>query len=181
MNMNRGKSEKVKSIKKSGLVLALMISVMSLNACGKTRIPDKWYDATLDYYKEGFETGWKNEEPSLYISDEMKDKKNHFGYLLKDLDGDGADELLIGIIDDSTETKFTDVYIWHRDVGAFRILNGGEGYYIYLCGGVVRVDSWYGSETKTEYMKYDSENNSFLHITSDEPVHPGKYELTPFD
>ena len=150
--------------------------------CGcefKPPIPADWYEVTLDYYKTGFETGWANEDPSVWISDEMKDPDNSFGYLLTDLDGDGADELLIGLMDDSEVTKLTDIYIWHRDIGSFRIMTGGEGYYMYLCeGNVVRVDSWYGSETKTEYMTYDSSDNSFLIIEG--PAEPLKIELTEF-
>ena len=96
-------------------VAASLIAATLVTGCGGTYVPDGWYNQTLKYYKEGFETGWKNEDPDLYICEEMKDKKNNFGYLIKDLDGDGGEELLIGMNEGSGPTKFTDVYIWHKD------------------------------------------------------------------
>ena len=159
-------------------LLTLSITFM-LTGCFEKKVPDHWYDATIDYYREGFKTGWKNEKPDLYILDELKEKDKKFGYLLRDLDGDGAPEVLIGIIDDSNETKFTDVIIWHKDFGAHRSLNTGDGYYIYLCDdNVLRMDSWYGSETNISYMIYNSENNSFLNV--DGGSKPQKVELTEF-
>ena len=102
--------------------------------------------------------------------------------MLRDLDGDGAEELLVGIIDDEPETKFTDILIWHSDIGAFRILSGGDGYYIYLCdNNVIKMDKWYGSQTLTDYMEYNSANNSFTILDPAPAVTPGKYELTPFN
>ena len=113
-------------MKKIISIIAVSSFIISLLACGSYLIPQDWYDQTLAYYEEGFSSGWKNERDDLRITDEMKDESIEFGYMLKDLDGDGADELLIGIIDDSDETRFTDIYIWHRDIGAFRIMSGGE-------------------------------------------------------
>jgi hypothetical protein len=157
----------------------LTISALLISGCSFSPKPATWYEPTLDYYKEGFESGWANEDPKLFISDEMKDTGNSFGSLLTDLDGDGLNELLIGIKDDSDETKFTDVYIYHSDLGPYRVLSGGEGYYIYLCDdNVIRMDSWYGSETEIKYMSYDSNDNAFLIIDSGSK--PGKYELTDF-
>lgn len=166
-------------MKKIISIIAVSSFIISLMACGRYFIPQDWYDQTLAYYEEGFGSGWKNERDDLRITDEMKDESIEFGYMLKDLDGDGADELLIGIIDDSDETKFTDIYIWHRDIGAFRIMSGGEGYYMYLCDSdIIREDSWYGSATKTQYMRYDSKDNSFLIV--DGGSKPEKCELTSF-
>ena len=86
---------------------------------------------------------------------------------------------MIGIIDDKDVTRFTDILIWHRDIGAFRIMSAGEGYYLYLCDSdLIREDSWYGSETKTQYMRYDSKDNSFLIVN--EEGKPQKFELTAF-
>ncbi len=165
-------------MKRNAVKLAsLCLSVFILGGC--SNIPKDWYDATVDYYREGFSSGWANEDPKLYITDEMKDPDNKFGYLLRDLNGDGAYELLIGIIDDSEETKFTDLYIWHSDFGAFRSLNCGEGYYMYLCDGdVIRMDSWYGSQTKIDYMEYNPEGDSFIIV--DGGSNPGHFELTEF-
>ncbi|MBP5311206.1 MAG: hypothetical protein ILN61_00905 [Lachnospiraceae bacterium] len=166
-------------MKKKISLIMICTCLILLSSCGSYYIPPDWYDETLAYYEEGFKSGWKNEKEDLYISDELKDESIEFGYLLKDLDGDKADELLIGIIDDSDETKFTDIYIWHRDIGAFRIMSAGEGYYMYLCDSdIIREDSWYGSQTKTNYMRYDSKDNSFLIV--DGGSKPKKVELTRF-
>lgn len=162
----------------TGIIMILICSGF-LSSCRSYYIPPNWYDETLAYYEEGFAGGWKNEKKDMFISDELKDENIEFGYLLKDLDGDGADELLIGIIDDKDVTRFTDILIWHRDIGAFRIMSAGEGYYLYLCDfDLIREDSWYGSETKTQYMRYDSKDNSFLIVN--EEGKPKKFELTGF-
>nr|MCR4846641.1 hypothetical protein [Eubacterium sp.] len=76
-----------------------LATVILLAGCSlKKPVPKNWYDVTLETYREGFRTGWKDEQ-GLNITDEQKDPNNKFGYLLRDLDGDGASEVLIGIID----------------------------------------------------------------------------------
>ena len=51
---------------------------------------------------------------------------------------------------------------------------------MYLCdSNVIRVDSWYGSETQTEYMTYNAEGDSFLVV--DGGSMPQKVTLTPFE
>lgn len=165
-------------LKSIGIIAAV---TAALSGCvSKPKIPEKWYEKTLEYYSEGFSDNWKNETTDLYVAEEMKDPDNKYGYLLKDLDGDGADELLIGVIDDSDVTKFIDVFIWHSDVGAFRIFHSGDDFYLYLCDdNILREDSWYGSKTtKTRYLKYQPENNSFLVVN--EGSDPRKCELTAF-
>ena len=143
-------------------------------------VPDDWYEETLKYYKDGFSSKFSNERSDLSISDEMKDENNKFGYLLRDLDDDGDDELLIGIIDDSAETKFTDLYIWHTDFGARRTFSKGEGYYMYLCeDNIIREDSWRSSETEGRYMKFNGKDNAMTIL--DTTATPQKFELTPFN
>ena len=169
---------------KKKLVRLVLAGVMALtmSGCGMlggSKLPKDWYKESIEYYREGFSSNWANEREDLFISDEMKDPENKFGYLLRDLNGDGVDELLIGIIDDSEETKFTDLYICHSDFGAFRSLNCGEGYYMYLCDeDVIKMDSWYGSQTKVDYMVYDPEGDAFLIV--DGGSKPGHFELTEF-
>ena len=169
---------------KKRLVRLVLSGLTALTLCGcslglGSRVPADWYNETLEYYREGFSSDWANEREDLFIHDEMKDPNNKFGYLLRDLNGDGADELLIGIIDDSEETKFTDLFIWHSDFGAFRSLNCGEGYYMYICDdNVIKMDSWYGSETKIDYMVYEPEGDAFLIV--DGGSNPGHFELTEF-
>ena len=167
-----------KSIK---FILALTVLVLSFTGCGSSSgAPSKWYEGTINYYKEGFENNWANESSDFYVVDEMKQPGKKFGYLLIDLDGDGTEELLIGINDGAEETKFTDLIIWHKDFGAFRSFCASEDYYIYICdNNIVRMDMWYGSQTKSEYMEYDSSNNSFPVV--DGGGKPGKFELTPLN
>lgn len=160
-----------------GLYVVWLILAVSLTGC--SYVPKNWYDVTLETYREGFAEHWRGGDAGLNISDEKKDPDNEFGYLLRDLDGDGAPEVLVGLIDDSAETKFTDIVIWHRDLGARQVFSTGEGYYIYLCdNNVIRMDSWYGSETRTQYMVYDSSDNAFPIV--DGGSRPLKVELTSF-
>jgi len=161
------------------VILAAALAAVLSGCSGKPKVPEDWYKETLQYYTDGFADNWANEISDLYVADEMKDSSNKFGYLLKDLDGDGTNEVLIGYMDDAGETRFIDLFIWHSDKGAFRIFHCGDDYYMYLCeDNIIRMDSWYGSATKTEYLKYKPENNSFLKIS--EASNPQKCELTAF-
>lgn len=162
------------------LAMPVLIIAMLVSGCTSgSKAPKDWYEETINYYKNGINTNWSGDTMKVHLSDDIKNTSNDLGYLLIDLDEDGSDELMIGMNDGSAETKFLDVYVWHSDLGAFQILTGGDGYYIYLCGNnVIRMDTWYGSETKTEFMKFDSSNNAFLIV--DEQGFPRKVELTPF-
>ena len=148
------------------LTLALMF-LLSIQGCKmtddiKAYVPDEWYKETLESYKNGFACGWKSNPDNINVSDEMLDEKNKFGYLLVDLNGDGYDELLIGLMDGAKETKFTDLWIWHVNFGATNSFHCGDGYYMYLDDNkVIKMESWYGSETKIEYMKYNKEDEAF--------------------
>jgi hypothetical protein len=160
--------------------LVAMSLAFVLTGCGGSYVPKDWATENINYYKVGFKDQWKHEDSDYIICPEMKDPNTKFGYLLTDLDGDGGDELLIGIIDDAKETKFCDLIIYHKDLGPTRSFSCGDGYYFYLCAGnVIKMDSWYGSETKTEYMKYDSSGNSFPVI--DSTAMPKKFDLIPLN
>ena len=166
------------------LVVTMLVTALpGLTGC-KIK-PKNWYQATLDYYSEGVKSGWANEDPSLMlnISDDLKTTSSNkqIGYLLVDLDEDGTDELLIGFNDGSNATKFTDVIVWHSDMGALKALGGGSGYYIYLCGSnVLAVDSWYGSQTQRDFMKWNSKTDSFPHVDGEGKYLPMKWDLTEF-
>ena len=171
--------------------LAAVLAVTFLVAAipvftGCKRKPKDWYKQTLEYYGEGIRTNWANEDPSLMLNIsqdlKIKDSNKEIGYLLIDLDEDGTNELLIGFNDGSTATKFTDLLVWHSDFGAYKLLGGGEGYYIYLCAGnVIAMDSWYGSQTQRKFMKWDSKSNSFPVIDGEGKYLPKKWELTKFE
>ena len=183
-------------------------NVGNTGTIGKNKAPKHWYNKTLDYYKAECDSHWKaNLDPKTYeltrsvttsgyiqkadgtkeelpvsVCKEYQDENNRFGYYLTDLDGDGTDEVLIGIVDDSEATKFMEICIWHNEFGAFNPMTNGDGYYFYLCeGGIIRNDTWYGSQTKTEYMQYDSENNSWPMIEPETAPKPLKCNLVPFD
>jgi len=158
-------------------ILSLVLACIFLTGCGHFA-PKDWYKDTLKYYEEGFGSDWKTERSDLRVCDEMKDKKYKFGYLIIDLDNDGTDELLLGFNEDGV-TKFTDLYIWHSDIGAFRIVSSGYEYYMYLCDdNIIREDSWYGSNTKTRYYKFISKDNALLNVDSGSL--PRECELTYF-
>ena len=161
------------------LLTLMLVLLFVLTGCGlRKKAPKKWYEGNINYYKEGVKDKWAHVDSDYYVPEDYKKEK--LGYLLKDLDGDGTDELFIGIIDDSSETKFTDIIIYHNDFGPTRSFCTGEGYYIYICdNNIVRQDSWLGSETETRYMKYNSDENSWPIIDTKSTAR--KFELTPFE
>lgn len=161
-------------------LLALMIPGLS----GCRRIPKDWYKESIAYYSEGVKTNWANEDKSLRlnISAELKNNSLQRGYLLRDLDGDGIDELLIGFNDTATYTKFTDVIVWHSDLGASQLLGGTNGKYIGLCASNVLSVNTYGSiKDQVEYMKWNHKSNAFDVIDGEGKYLPMKWELTPFE
>lgn len=165
------------------LTVSFLLSAAVLSGC--RRIPKDWYKATLDYYSEGMNTGWANEDPDnkVDVSADLKvlDAARTYGYLLVDLDGDGVDELLVGFNDGSNTTKFTDVIVWRRGVGAYKVLGGSGGYYVYLCAGnVIKEESWYGSATESTYMTWDSKKGVFTVIDGEGKYLPKKWNLTGF-
>ena len=165
------------------MTVALMLSVLGAAGCAsQTKIKNEWSKNAIEYYRNGIKNGFANEERSLSVSPYLKDKSKQFGYLLRDLDGDGVDELLIGIIDNGIDTKFTSVVVRHSNFGAYCLLSAGNGNYIYLCSqNVIRMDSARGSATETIYMKWNSRSNSFPHVPDGEGKYlPMKWELTAF-
>ncbi len=166
-------------------VVLFAAALPGLTGCFWKRVPKKWYNKTLDYYREGLSSNWANEDPSngFYIGSDLKvlDASREFGYLITDLDGDGNDELLIGFNDGSSTTKFTDVYVWQRGYGAYQSFTGNDGYYTYLCGsGIIAHDSWYGSQTQREFLKWNPETGFFNVIEGEGKYLPMKWELTAF-
>ena len=149
-------------------VAFLAALVPGLTSCKKI-IPKKWYEDTLNYYSEGIRNGFKEKSPHLIVSAELEDKNNKIGYLLTDLDKDGVDELLIGIIDDAPATKFTNIVVCHSDLGPYSLLTGE----LYLCyDGVISMDN--------EYLRWNQKDNAFNVIDGEGQFLPMKWELTPF-
>lgn len=171
----------MKKILASALTVVLMVSVVFSSTGCKSKQVKEWYKETLEYYRDGIKNGFDDVVSKLSVPEEMKDKNNRFGYLLRDLDGDGIDELLIGMIDDGSCTKFTNVVVRHTDLGTYSLLNSIPGYYIYLCSdNVLQVDQWYGSETKKDFMKYKSKTSTFEIIEGEGKYLPMKWDLTEF-
>ena len=165
--------------------MLLLSAVISMSGCGLLAEginKGLWYKKTLKIYKEGLDSGWANEKDlDIFIADELKDSGNEIGYLLIDLDEDGTQELLIGFNDGSTYTKFTDLYVYHRDMGAFQIMHGTAGSFIYLAyDNVIISDSMYGSETERTYMTWDSTWDEFTVIDGEGKYLPMKWDLTEF-
>ena len=75
--------------KRFKMFVAALLVITCLAGCG-TEKDIHWYESTLDYFKEGFNNGWKNENSKFFISDELKDSSIKFGYALIDLDGDNS-------------------------------------------------------------------------------------------
>ena len=109
----------------------LLAIVPAVTSCKVT--PKKWYEPTLQYYSDGIKNGFTEEYRHLPVPDDLKDKSKKQGYLLIDLDKDGVDELLIGLIDDGPSTKFTNVIVFHSDLGPYSLLTGSSRGYISLC------------------------------------------------
>lgn len=155
----------------------LLTAVFGLSGCSATK--DEWYKDTIEYYKKSVKTGVEGTDSQLSVPAEIKGKGDLIGYLLIDLDGDGRDELLIGYNSGGGVTKFTNVIVKHSDLGPYSLLTGANGYYIYLCqDNIIRVDSWYGDDTKIEYMKFNSRSNSFTKV--DGTYDPKKWDLKKF-
>ncbi|MBO7426310.1 MAG: hypothetical protein J6U23_11610 [Clostridiales bacterium] len=157
----------------------LLSAIFGLTGCRPDK--DEWYKDAVEYYRQGVLYGKEGNNRQLDISPEILGKGKGVGYLLHDLDGDGRDELLIGFNSAGGITKFTNVVVRHSDLGPYSLLGGSNGYYIYLCNDdVLRVDSWYGSETKVEYMKFNSKSNSFEVVNGAGKYSPKQWKLTQF-
>ena len=159
------------------LAAALLLSVcIGTAGCGKKQ-KNEWYKGALEYYGEGIRNGFTENDRQLNVAEDLRDKSKKCGYLLKDLDGDGVDELLLGLIENGIDTKFTSVVVRHRDFGAYCLLSAGGGNYIYLCAdNVLRMDSYRGSE----YMTWSPKTNSVSKVDGEGKYLPLKWELTAF-
>ena len=162
------------------LIAGLLICVAgSMTGCMRPK--KNWYESALAYYSDGIKNGFTTEYSNLDVPVELRNENIKFGYMLYELDGDGTNELLIGMIDEGDYTKFTNVIAYHRGLGPDCLLTGSQGYYVYLCAsGVLRYDSWLGSETQKDYMKFNSNDLSFTLIDGEGKYLPMKWELTEF-
>lgn len=160
-------------------VTLMILMIPGLTGCKKA--PKEWYKETLEYYKDGVNNGFKTTYRNLHVPDELKDKNNKIGYLLIDLDKDGTDELLIGLIDDSASTKFTNVIVAHSDLGTYCLLSGTSGCYIYLCAdNVLLMEDTRISTAEKEFLKWNSKKNAFDVIEGEGKYLGKKWDLTAF-
>ena len=145
-------------------------------------IPKKWYEPTLSYYSDGIKNGFTEEYGNLLVPSDLKDSSVKKGYLLADLDNDGVDELLIGLIDDEDCTKFTNVIVFHTDLGPYSLLTGSSTNYIYLCyDNVIEMDGAGERYNEPTFMKWNHKDNSFTVIDGEGKFLPMKWDLTPFE
>lgn len=171
----------MKKVTSTLLILTLLVSVVfGMTGCKKASLKG-WYNDALQFYGDGIRYGFKEEPTNYVVSGVLKDKSYKKGYLLQDLDGDGVEELLIGIIDDNAYTRFTSVIVYHSDLGPYCLLSGGENAYIYLCAsGVLMMDPNPPFEPDPSYMKFDSKSNAFTMVDGQGKYLPMKWELTEF-
>ena len=102
-------------------------------------IPKKWYEETLNYYSDGIKNGFKESYSNLSVPDDLKDSSKKKGYLLIDLDKDGVNELLIGIIhlcydnviemDSGIEYNKPTFMRWNQKSNSFTVIDG-EGKFL---------------------------------------------------
>lgn len=165
----------------AAVLLAALLVMMVPGITGCKKAPNEWYKDTLEYYRNGVNNGFTTSYGNLAVSEELKDKNNKIGYLLIDLDKDGTDELLLGLIDDGYDTKFTSVIVAHSDLGPYCLLSGSKDAYIYLCAdNVLMMESVRGLTKERKYMKWNSRSNAFNSIDGEGKYLGKKWDLTPF-
>ncbi len=165
----------------AAVLLAALCMMMVTGLTGCKKAPNNWYKDTLEYYRDGVNNGFTTTFRQLSVPADLKDKNNKIGYLLIDLDKDGTDELLIGLIDDGYITKFTNVIVAHSDLGAYCLLSAGNGSYIYLCAdNVLYMEDKYGISDGLKYLKWNSKSNSFNVVEGEGKYLGKKWDLTPF-
>ena len=176
---------------KKGIIIIVVLILVLCGAFGtrmflaykalklKEKGPDEWYSTTRDIYYKAFSEKWSGSGYDIDPIDDYKDNSKKFGYYLVDLNDDGSMEFLVGFDDGSKPTKFTDVYVWHSDFGATRIMYGGTDIYYYLCSDkCLREDMEWGKNSTTRYLKYNQKENSFTILENGGD--PQKVELTYF-
>ena len=177
-----------KKYKKVGVILAFSAIILSFTGCGlgdlgkkvRNQVPKDWYAATRDIYEKEFKEGWSSDNSSVRPLEAYKDKSRKFGYYLIDLDGDGNDEFLVGYDNGTKPTVFTDLYIWHPDVGSFRILNVDDGMALYLCTDkTIKMVDGEGTSEEIRYFKYIKEDHALENLQSG--GEPMMVNLTYFD
>ncbi len=165
----------------AAVLLAALCMMMVTGLTGCKKAPNEWYKDTLEYYRNGVNNGFTTSYRNLAVSEELKDKNYKIGYLLIDLDKDGTDELLLGLIDDGYVTKFTSVIVAHSDLGPYCLLSGSKDAHIYLCAdNVLMMESVRGLTKERKYMKWNSKSNAFNNIDGEGKYLGKKWDLTPF-
>ena len=173
----------MKLIKRSTFAV-IVIMMLSLVGCGGSSQSSKtWYEKTIDNYKTGFSQNWSSgKDPfGTGVSDIYLDKDVTFGYTLMDLNKDGVDELLIGIVDDSaTKTVVTDIIANKKDIGVYDLYSVGDYGELYILsdGRIRHDDHMIKGYDETKYFEF-TEECSFL--TVDGGGEPMILKLTPFE
>ena len=163
------------------MTASLIVAMLACSSGCMKKVNKEWYLGALEYYQNGVRNGFTEKHSNLQVPAELEDKSNKCGYLLRDLDGDGIDELLIGLIDDSSQTKFTNVVVRHSSLGPYCLLSGSNGHYIYLCyDNVIYMKNQFVTADYTDYMVWQSKSNSFQHIEGEGKYLPMKWDLTAF-
>ena len=148
-------------MKKTAIAVSALLTVAACAGCGnEDRIPKDWYNDSIAYFETAVNNGWDKADPEKYhvmepmqasayvvgadgekrtsgvsvISgpEEYRDSSNKFGYLLKDLDGDGDYMYLCDngtLIKESTfgGTTETEAMKYSSENNSFEIVGNGGG------------------------------------------------------
>lgn len=173
----------MKLIKRSTFAVTI-IMILCLAGCGGKSKPSKnWYEQTIQNYKTGFSQNWSSGKDPFnnYVCDSYLDKNITYGYIVMDLNKDGIDELLIGIVDeDATKTVITDIIANKKDIGVYNLYNVGDYGELYILsdGRIRHDDRMTKGQVDTKYFEF-TEDCTFLSV--DGGGEPMILNLTPFE
>lgn len=104
---------------------------------------------------------------TIKLSNEFREDRNknrNLGYLIKDINADGIEELLLGEpINTDINGEISKIYdIYSIDDGrVYQVLNGAEDYYYLICNDSVIIKETIADDNSIERSSYVFEKNSF--------------------
>ena len=104
---------------------------------------------------------------TIKLSNEFREDRNknrNLGYLIKDINADGIEELLLGEpVNTDINGEISKIYdIYSIDDGrVYQVLNGAEDYYYLICNDSVIIKETIADDNSIERSSYVFEKNSF--------------------